>query len=104
MRHVLRTPLSRRDIKEIGHDLARESGSRAIALRFLDLIATKCDRYAEHPELGEACPALAPLVRRFPVGSYIVYYRPISGGIELLRILHGSRDILTLGLTLGREP
>jgi toxin ParE1/3/4 len=27
------------------------------------------------------------------VWNYTVFYRPIDGGIELIRIIHGARDI-----------
>ena len=27
------------------------------------------------------------------MGNYIIFYRPSEQGIELLRVLHGSRDI-----------
>jgi plasmid stabilization system protein ParE len=35
-------------------------------------------------------------IRVFPVSrfkKYLVFYRPIEGGIEVLRVLHGARDI-----------
>ncbi|MGD9720250.1 MAG: type II toxin-antitoxin system RelE/ParE family toxin [Pirellulales bacterium] len=32
-------------------------------------------------------------MRRFSVASYVVYYRAVSEGIQILRVLHGSRDI-----------
>jgi toxin ParE1/3/4 len=93
MTRVLRTPLARRDLKEIGAYLARESRSRDVATRFLDRISKKCDVYATQPELGAACPDLGAEVRRFSVGNYVVFFRPLPDGIELLRILHGGRDV-----------
>jgi toxin ParE1/3/4 len=35
-------------------------------------------------------------LRYFPVSRfrmYLVFYRPVDGGIEVLRVLHGARDI-----------
>lgn len=35
-------------------------------------------------------------IRVFPVSrckKYLIFYRPIAGGIEVLRVLHGVRDI-----------
>ena len=93
MGRVVRTPLARIDLKNIGRYIARESRSRGVAVRFLDRIAARCRVYATHPELGEACPDLERDVRRFPVGNYVVVYRPLDKGIEVLRVLHGSRDI-----------
>ena len=30
---------------------------------------------------------------KFPVGNYLVFYRPAIDGIEVIRVLHGARDI-----------
>jgi plasmid stabilization system protein ParE len=32
-------------------------------------------------------------VRFWPVGSYLVVYRDHSGGIQIVAVLHGSRDV-----------
>ena len=43
-------------------------------------------------------PRLAGL-RRFPVsgfGNYLIFYRQIDGGIEVLAVVHGARDIPSL--------
>jgi toxin ParE1/3/4 len=32
-------------------------------------------------------------LRSFPVGEYLIFYRPLSDGIELARIMHGARNI-----------
>jgi toxin ParE1/3/4 len=96
MPRVLRTPMARRDLKEIGEHLAQESQSRRVALQFLDRIAKKCELHATQPELGEACPDLGAHVRRFAIGNYVVFFRPLRDGIEVLRVLHGNRDISTV--------
>ncbi|MCE9603674.1 MAG: type II toxin-antitoxin system RelE/ParE family toxin [Planctomycetia bacterium] len=46
-----------------------------------------------HPELGErhTTPHRRD-VRRFPLGSYVIYYRLVEGGVEILRVLHGARE------------
>jgi len=93
MARVVRTPLGRADLKQIGRYVARESGSRAVALGLLDLIREKMELYATQPELGEKRPDLGEAVRQFAVKSCVVFYRPIEDGIEVLRVLHGSRDI-----------
>jgi toxin ParE1/3/4 len=32
-------------------------------------------------------------LRSSPVGSYLVFYLPLPDGIEVIRVLHGSRDL-----------
>lgn len=28
----------------------------------------------------------------FPVGNYLILYRPIEAGVEIVRVLHGARQ------------
>ena len=61
--------------------------------RLLDRIAERCISYLHQPELGERRPELGAAIRCYSVGVYVVYYRPPSMGIELIRVLHGARDV-----------
>jgi toxin ParE1/3/4 len=103
MAGAVRTPLARHDLKEIGRHIARESGNREVALRFLDAIQRKIAVYATQPELGERRLDLGAEVRCFPVGNYVVFYRPRKKDIEVLRVLHGSRDIPSAWRTGSQE-
>ena len=103
MSRIVRTPIARQDLKGIGRHIAAESGSRDVALRFLDAVQRKIATYAGQPELGERRPDLGTEVRCFPVGSYVVFYRPHKNGIEVLRVLHGSRDIPSVWRTGAGE-
>jgi len=67
--------------------------SPSSAARVLRSIAAKCDLLATQPEMGELRPDVARELRSFSVGNYVIYYRPISGGIEVARVLHGAREI-----------
>lgn len=48
---------------------------------------------ARNPKAGRERPDLAPRLRSFPVARYVLFYRPIDDGVEIVRVLHGSRDI-----------
>ena len=52
---------------------------------------------AERPAMGTFRPELAESVRTFsptkPASKYVVLYRAIPSGIEIIRVLHGARDI-----------
>ncbi|MGL6095570.1 MAG: type II toxin-antitoxin system RelE/ParE family toxin [Fimbriiglobus sp.] len=68
----------------------------AAAKRFVSLLHNRLRSFASGLEVGEACPDLAPGLRHFVVERYrcVVYYTPrIPGGLFIVRILHGSRDI-----------
>ena len=58
MARVVRTPLARHDLKQIGRHIARESGSRAVALGLLDLVHQRMQLHATQPEMGERRPDL----------------------------------------------
>ena len=47
---------------------------------------------ARFPLLGASREHLMRELRVFPVGNYVIYYRPIDDGIQVLRILHGARQ------------
>ncbi len=46
---------------------------------------------SSHPVLASLRAATVPGFRK-----YLVLYRPISEGIEVLRVIHGARDIESL--------
>jgi toxin ParE1/3/4 len=48
---------------------------------------------AAQPMMGRAREELAPGVRSFPFGRYVVFYMPLDDGIDVVRVLHGARDI-----------
>jgi len=48
--------------------------------------------------MGRNRDELYPGLKSFPVGKYIIFYLPISDGLEIVRILHGMRDIDTFFL------
>lgn len=86
-------PRARNDLLGIAADIATRSGSVEVADRFIDRINSRCNLQATCPLIGELRPDLAPDVRQCLVGFYLIFYRPVNDGIEVLRVLHGSRDI-----------
>jgi toxin ParE1/3/4 len=89
---------ARRDLVDVFHHYARK-GEIGTARRFLKDAEATFERLASMPGLGLRYepddPAFADL-RVAPLGrfkNHLVFYRPIPGGIEVLRVLHGARDI-----------
>ncbi|MFM8444870.1 MAG: type II toxin-antitoxin system RelE/ParE family toxin [Methylococcus sp.] len=66
------------------------------ATRQLRRIEDQCQQLANHPQMGPARRDIAPELRYFPVGSYLILYRILPGAIEVVRVLHGARDISAL--------
>jgi toxin ParE1/3/4 len=84
-------PLARGDLTEIWDYIADDNERRADA--FVDLIDQKFQELARHPHMGRSRDELEESLRSFPVGRYVIFYRVILGGIEIIRVLHGSRDL-----------
>ena len=90
MPRIIRAPQAEEDLFEIGLYIARDNP--VAADRLLDTIEQKLDLLARQPMVGSDCSYLAEGLRRFPIGNYVVYYRPFPDGIEVVRVLHGARD------------
>jgi toxin ParE1/3/4 len=88
------TEQARQDLDEIWLYIAEDNPNAAD--HFLDILYEKFVLVAGQPLLGRLRPELAPNLRSFPVGNYIMFYRPAHDGIEVARVLHGARDIDTL--------
>jgi toxin ParE1/3/4 len=83
---------ARADLDEIWNYIATK-GSIETANRFIDSLTGKFLLIARSPEIGRRRDELQPGIRSFVVEPYVVYYRQISRGAAILRVLHGARDI-----------
>ncbi|KAB8314900.1 type II toxin-antitoxin system RelE/ParE family toxin [Tolypothrix campylonemoides VB511288] len=94
MGQIIQSPQAQDDLIEIWLYIAQDN--QAAANRLLDTIDQKLKLLSDSPQMGQAREELAPSLRSFPVGKYLLIYRPIPGGIELARVIHGARDIESL--------
>lgn len=90
---VIRTPRANLDLIEIWNYVAEASEERAD--KVIDEIGERCRMLAHYPEAGRTRHEVLINVRSFAVGKYVVFYQAIDTGIEVLRVLHGSRDVST---------
>ena len=91
MSTVRRTIQARSDLIGIGLYIGADNPSAAD--HFLDVLEAKLHLLAAHPELGQPRPELATCLRSFVVRNYVLFYRPMKDGIELIRVLHSAREI-----------
>lgn len=84
-------PSAEEDAAEIWDYIAEDS--EAAADRVLELVDAQFTLLAQYPKMGRERPELADGLRSFPVGRYVVFYRPLPDGIEVVRVLHASRDV-----------
>jgi len=87
-------PAARADLHEIWDYIAEDAIEAAA--RFVALVEGKCALLAGSPDIGRARDELAPGLRSFPVGKYVIFYRRAKGGLEIVRVLSGWRDIPAL--------
>ncbi len=93
-------PAAQRDLADLADYLAERSLKTAV--RFSHAVAETLEQLAAMPELGSLRefrnPALAGLrvwrIRGFK--RYLIFYRPRTEGIEVLRVLDAARDIESL--------
>lgn len=88
---VVKRPRAELDLLDIWDYIADDSFDQAD--EFLDRIEGKLQNLARNPGLGRRREELLPGLQSFPIGNYVVFYRGIADGIDVIRVLHGSRDI-----------
>jgi toxin ParE1/3/4 len=96
-RKIIKTPEARRDLIEIADYIARDSIDAA--LRFLDMADHEFAQLALMPGMGpcrEFSSDRLGEVRSWPIKgfmNYLIFYRELPGAIEVLRVIHGARNI-----------
>ncbi|MFT5142831.1 MAG: toxin ParE1/3/4 [Rhodothermales bacterium] len=85
------SPRARLDLFEIWDYIATDSVVQADKMS--DALDGLLSLLAENPEMGRDRSELEPGLRSFPTGHYVIFYNAVQGGIEVLRVLHGARDI-----------
>ena len=82
------------DLLEIWNYIAEDDVESAD--RQVRRIFDKFNTLAEHPLSGRARNDLEPGVRSSVVDSYVLFYSLSEMNIEILNVVHGSRDLATL--------
>ncbi|MHC6157744.1 type II toxin-antitoxin system RelE/ParE family toxin [Bradyrhizobium elkanii] len=59
----------------------------------LDRIGNDFQMLAENPPAGRQRPELGMKIGSFTVGNYVLFYEAFQNGVEIVRVLHGARDI-----------
>ncbi len=94
MSSVSLRPQAEEDLAEIWAYIAEDSPAQADA--FISKIDRQFRSLARHPFMGRHRPELLPDLRSFPLERYVIFYFPNKGGIEVVRVLHGARDLQSL--------
>lgn len=95
---ILKRPRARLDLDDAAAFSQEQSGPER-AIRFLRAAESTLAMLAGMPGMGTRYEPDEPLhagLRYFPIArhrKFLVFYRPLPDGIEVLRVLHGARQI-----------
>jgi toxin ParE1/3/4 len=95
--NIKRTPKAKQDLLE--HVLYLAKINPELAEKFIDSSEMALEKLAQMLRKGQRqefkSPELADVRCWFIPGfdQYLIFYRPIKGGIEILRVLHGTQNI-----------
>lgn len=82
--------LAAEDMDDIWTYIGRDD--TAAADGFLLRLWAVFELLTNNPGMGRKREELRKGLRAIPEGAYVIYYRAIPGGVEILRVLHGARD------------
>jgi toxin ParE1/3/4 len=84
------------DLKQIGLYIGQEQRRPSTAVQVMREIVDHCDYLARTPYTGTARPDLGADTRVTSCKRWVIIFRPVQEGVDLLRIVDGSRDWPTL--------
>ncbi len=92
MKRLRVSSAAERDLDDVWIYVASHSGSGDIADRLIESLVETFSLLLQVPGVGTLREEIAPGVRGFPVGKYIIYYRESGSYVDIARVLHGMRD------------
>ena len=88
---VIRTRLAEQDLIEVWRHIARDDLKAAD--RLLDELERRTKLLSWYPEIGRKRPDIALDLRYIPSGNYLILYRVVEDYVEVVRYVHGRRDL-----------
>jgi toxin ParE1/3/4 len=92
------TRRAREDLLDLWLYVARRN-SETVADRIYDRIEESCLLLRDHPELGPARSEIAEDARALVVERWLALYRLVEDGVQVVRIIDGSRDLAKIAWT-----
>jgi toxin ParE1/3/4 len=91
VRKLYLTARARQDVLEIEEYIAIDSPTAAV--RFTDKLEQRWLLLRDNPNMGRKRTDLMPELRSVSEGDYLIFYRIIDKTIEIMRIVHGAREV-----------
>ena len=79
------------DLEAIGDYIAAHNPNAAV--RLVDTLQRRWELLTFHPRSGAPRDDVSPGIRHVVVGEYLAFYRIGDDAIEIVRVLHGRRNI-----------
>jgi len=86
--------LASRDLNDIADYFAENSLEAGD--RFFRAFNRKCQQLVAFPNSGKSYATIRPGLRGLSLESYVIFYRILDDGIEILRVVSGRRDFPSL--------
>ncbi len=94
MRLPIFSPLAATDLQTIGTHIAKDNLQAAFAV--VDRLEERCKDAVANPRIGRNRPEFQRGLRSLTEKDYVIFYRTLDGAIEIVRIVHGRRDLAKL--------
>jgi plasmid stabilization system protein ParE len=88
------SPLVAGDLEEIADYIARDSPRQAA--RLLRTLHARMKEIAKQPQLYQPRPEIGVDARLATVSQYVILFRVLRDMVRVERVVHGSRDLLSL--------
>lgn len=86
--------LASRDLNEIADYFAENS--LEAGEQFFRAFNRKCQQLITFPNSGKSYAAIRPDLRGLSLESYVIFYRILDDGVEILRVVSGRRNFPSL--------
>lgn len=86
---------AKQDLLDIWLWIARDNAGLADAV--LDRIEQRASKLSQHREIGAARPEIGEGARGLVVERWLVLYRLVDGGVQIVRVVDGARDLARIG-------
>ena len=88
---------AKQDLADIARYITKESGDRHIGYDFAKRLLSKCRDLVSYPyQMGSPRDELRKNLRSFPFGSYVIFFQYEADTLNIITIIHGSRDIIAM--------
>jgi toxin ParE1/3/4 len=84
------SPSAKRDLLAMLEHIARDKPGAA--LQYVERLESECWMLAANSAIGTSREDLLPGLRCWSFGNYVIFFRPTSDGIDVVRVVHGSRN------------